>query len=97
MSVEEITKNKDEIVKKAVENDKKFMEMTVDIITEYFEKNPEGCSSGNMCPEMLAAECEGMPLITEARINQVLDILYNEGYLDRKIPEGTGAIHYSLK
>lgn len=97
MSVEKITENKDELVGKAVENDKKFMEMTVDIITEYFEENPEGCSSGKLCPEAISAECKGMPFITETRIKQVLDIMYHEGYLKREIPEGTGTPHYSLK
>ena len=97
MSIEDISKSKDEIVKKAVENDKRFMEMTVDIITEYFEENPEGCSSGRLCPEAIAAECAGLPFITDTRIKQVLDIMYQEEYLERDIPEGTGTPHYSLK
>ncbi|MFO7792092.1 MAG: hypothetical protein R6W73_03810 [Candidatus Saliniplasma sp.] len=97
MTIEEIKEDKNKIVGKAVEKDKKFMEMTVDIITDYFEKNPEGCSSGKMCPEALVAECTGMPFITETRIKQVLDIMYHEGYLEREIPEGTGTPHYSLK
>ncbi len=97
MSIEEIKDDKNKIVEKALENDKKFMEMTVDIITDYFEENPEGCSSGKMCPEALVAECAGLPFITETRIKQVLDIMYHEGYLEREIPEGTGTPHYSLK
>ncbi len=97
MSIEEVTKNKDEIVEKAVNNDEKFMEMTVDLITDYFEENPEGCSSGRLCPDAVAAECAGMPFITETRIKQVLDIMYREGHLEREIPEGTGTPHYSLK
>lgn len=97
MSIEEMNENKDEIVEKAVKNDKKFMEMTVDIINDYFKENPEGCSSGKMCPEALVARCAGMPFITETRIKQVMDILYREGYLEREIPEGTGCPHYSLK
>ncbi len=90
-------KNKDKIVEKAVEKDKEFMEMAVDIITDYFEENPEGCSSGKLCPEAVSAECKGMPFITETRIKQVLDIMYHEDYLEREIPEGTGTPHYSLK
>lgn len=97
MSVEKIIDDKEAIVEKAVKNDKKFMEMTVDIITDYFEKNPEGCSSGKLCPEAVSAECTGMPFITETRIKQVLDIMYREGHLEREIPEGTGTPHYSLK
>lgn len=96
MGVEGILEDKSQIVEKALDNDKKFMETAVNIITDYLDKHPEGCSSGNVCPDAIAATCTGMPFITETRIKQILDIMYREGYLDREIPEGTGTPHYAL-
>ncbi len=37
MGIEKITEDKEEIVNKAVDNDKKSMTMTLDMITDYFE------------------------------------------------------------
>ncbi|MBS3817827.1 MAG: hypothetical protein KGY76_09735 [Candidatus Thermoplasmatota archaeon] len=97
MTMKEITENKEEIVEKAWKNDKKFIEMTVDIVLDYLEENPEGCSSGKFCPEALVDRCTGMPFVTDDKIKMVVDMMYREGYLKREIPEGTGTPHYSLK
>lgn len=96
-----IVEKKDEIVKKVSEADKKFIEMAVDAVKEYFEKieeKPEQCASnGRVCPSMIAKDCTGMPFVNEARIRQVLDVMYAEGLLEREIPEGTGIPHYFRK
>lgn len=101
MTLKSIAGEKEELVERVAEADKKFIEMTVDAVVDYFEKvkeNPEECASdGKVCPEMIAKECAGMPFLNEARFQQVLDVMYREGLLERVIPEGTGIPHYSLR
>lgn len=99
METEDIVEKKDEIVEKVAETDRKFIEMAVDAVTEWFEKieeKPEQCASnGRVCPGMIAKDCTGMPFVGEVRIRQVLDVMYAKGLLEREIPEGTGIPHYS--
>lgn len=97
MSLDKISENKEKIVEKSLDIDRKFIEMTVDIITDYMEENPEGCSSGKFCPEVIVAGCTSLPFVNEDKIKMVLDTMYREGYLEREIPKGTGTPHYSLK
>ncbi|MFW5912808.1 MAG: hypothetical protein ACOCTL_05035 [Candidatus Hadarchaeota archaeon] len=101
MVSEDIVEKKNEVVEKVAETDKKFIEMAVDAVMEYFEKieeKPEKCASnGRICPSMIAKDCTGMPFVDEARIRQVLDVMYTKGLLEREIPEGTGIPHYFRK
>lgn len=101
MVLENIVEKKSEIVEKVVETDKKFIEMAVDAVIEYFEnieeKREECASNGRVCPNMIAKDCTGMPFVDEARIRQVLDVMYTKGRLEREIPEGTGIPHYFRK
>lgn len=96
-----IEDRKGDIVQKVVEKDRKFIGMAFDAVIEYFEdmeNSSKKCESeGTACSEMIANECAGMPFVTEPMIRQVLDVMYREGLLDRKIPEGTGTPHYSMK
>ncbi|OKY79105.1 MAG: hypothetical protein BTN85_1611 [Candidatus Methanohalarchaeum thermophilum] len=99
---EEIGNEKNKIIEKVAEKDKKFIEMAVDAVEDYFNetKNTEKtkCSNNDkICPSMIAKECKGMPFVNETRIQQVLDVMANEGILDREIPEGTGIPHYFKK
>lgn len=101
MVSEDIVEKKNEVVEKVAETDKKFIEMAVDAVMEYFgkiEEKPEKCASnGRICPSMIAKDCTGMPFVDEARIRQVLDVMYTKGLLEREIPEGTGIPHYFRK
>lgn len=101
MTLESIVKRKEESVGSVAEADKNFIEMAIDAVMDYLkkveEKQEECAPGGKVCPGMIAKECAGTPFVNEARFQQVLDVTYREGLLEREIPEGTGILHYSLK
>ncbi|MFP3952443.1 MAG: hypothetical protein ACLFVP_09935 [Candidatus Bathyarchaeia archaeon] len=96
--ISEMAKNKDRIIRKVVEQERKFIERTFDEVLAYLQDGSGGCGSGNsVCPQMIAGKFAGMPLVDEGKVRQVLDVMYKEGYLEREVPEGTGILHYSIK
>ena len=92
---------KDNIIQMAVEENRKFMEKTFDVVVEYFEEMDDmsaGCDCGKLvCPEMIASDCSGMPFVNESNIRLVLEAMVSEGYLKRELSEGLGVPHYKLK
>ena len=101
MVSENIMEKKNEEVENVAEIDKKFIEMAVDAVREYFEKlegKSEKCASnGRVCPSIISKDCTGMPFVNEARIRQVLDVMYAGGLWEREIPKGTEIPHYFRK
>ncbi len=98
MGSEALDFDKDQIIEEITEKDQEYTRMAIDEIKKQFdeiEEKPEECK-GKLCANMIAKEFDGMPLIDEAKINQVLDVLVRKNILEREIPEGTGIPHYSL-
>ncbi len=94
MNVHNIQKERDQIVKDLVEEDKKFLELSLDLVLDYLAQEKEGCSAGKggwICPQMIK---DSGPMV-KAKVPLVLDILYKKGFLDQEIK--SGIIHYRLK
>lgn len=90
--VKEIKKEKEKLVGKALNKDRKLFNLAFDLVLDRLKG--EGCpesEEGWFCPEMI--ETEGR-LITE-RVPLILEVLHEEGYLERKV--SMGIPHYRLE
>lgn len=94
MNEQNIQKEKDQIVKDLVEEDRKFAELSLDLVLDHLDHENEGCPAGGggwICSEMI----KGSGPMVKAKIPLVLHTLYKKGFLDREIK--SGIIHYRLK
>jgi len=89
---EEIMTEKDKLVGKALDKDQKPFDLAFDLVLNQLEE--EGCSEneeGWFCPEMI----EGAGHLITERVPLILEVLYEEDYLERKV--NLGVPHYRLK
>ncbi|MBS3740206.1 hypothetical protein KGY47_02400 [Candidatus Bipolaricaulota bacterium] len=89
---EEIITEKKELINKALEKEKQLFDPVFEATMDQLEG--EGCPESEeswFCPEMVET---GGQLIEE-RVPLVLEVLYEEGYLERKV--SMGIPHYRLK
>jgi len=92
VKVKEIKKEKEMLVGKALKKDQKLFNLGFDFVLNQLEG--EGCSeseAGWFCPEMI----EGGGHLVSERVPLVLEVLYEEGYLERRV--NMGVPHYRLK
>ena len=90
--VKEIKKEKEKLVEKALDKDQKLFNLAYEVILDQLER--EGCpesDEGWFCPEMM--ETEGR--LIDERVPLILEVLYEEGYLERKV--SMGVPHYRMK
>ncbi len=92
VNIDTIKKEKEEIVEKTLEKDKKLFEATFDLALEQLKER--GCpesDEGWFCPEMI----EGAGHLITQRVPLVLEVLHEEDYLERKV--NMGIPHYRIK
>ena len=88
----EVKKEKEKLVGKALDKDKKLFGLAFDLILDQLEV--EGCpesEAGWFCPEMI----EGAGHLITQRVPLVLEVLHEEDYLERKV--NMGIPHYRIK
>ena len=91
-TVKEIKKEKEMLVEKAIEKDQKLFNLAFDLVLNHLKG--EGCpesEAGWFCPEMI----EGAGHLIAQRVPLVLEVLHEEGYLERKV--NMGISRYGIK
>jgi len=92
VNIDMIRKEKTEIVEKALEKNKKLFESAFDLAPEQMkEKDCPESDEGWFCLEMI----EGVGHLITERVPLVLEVLHEEGHLDRKV--NIGIPHYRIK
>ena len=98
MVLEELSRKKDDIVKRVLERDRQLALEAIERIAKYFEEHKdELCHSNIVCPEMVMAE-EKRPLVRQ-KIPLVLAAMCNEGIikLDEEKTLECGIPHYRVR
>jgi len=87
----EIKTGKEKLVAKALDKDQKLFNLAFDLVLDKLEG--EGCPEsevGWFCPDMIKTEGH---LVGE-RVPLILEVLYEEGHLERKV--NMGVPHYQM-
>jgi hypothetical protein len=96
--LEELSRKRNEIVRKVLDRDKQIILEAIEKVTEYFKEHEgELCHSKIVCPEMIMAE-EKRPLVKQ-KIPLVLAAMCREEIieLDKEKTLECGIPHYRFK
>lgn len=90
--IEKLKEKKGELTEKVLGKDEKLVDLALELTLEELEG--KGCpenEEGWFCPEMI----EGAGHLVAERVPLVLEVLHEEGHLERKV--SVGIPHYRLK